>query len=182
MNIKLISRNLGCLIITIILITTPVSLTSITNRKINSFIQYKNNINLNNPPDDFYLTSDAESSEYDNSFNLNWTNSYGADNYSILHYNHFIYEFNDSLIILVNQSAISPYKVKMPNMNDETLYFVIIAYNESGYALSNCISVFFGFRFAIFFDPILFLIVIIGSVIIGISIGIWTLIQKRRVR
>ena len=182
MNIKLISRNLGCLIITIILITTPVSLTLITNRKINSFIQYKNNLNLNNPPGDFYLTSDAESSELDNSFNLSWTNSYGADNYSILYYNHFIYEFNNSLFILINQSAISPYKVQMPNMNDGFLYFVIIAYNESGYTLSNCISVYFGLRFAILFDPILTLILVIGSVIIFISIGIWTLIQKRRVR
>lgn len=182
MNIKFISRNLRCLIITIVLITTLVSLTSITNRKINSFIQYKNNPKLNNPPSDFLLTSDAESPEFDNTFNLNWTNSYGADNYSILYYNHFIYEFNYSLIILINQSAISPYKVQMSNMNDKTLHFVIIAYNESGYTLSNCISVYFGFRFAIFFDPILFLIVIIGLVIISISIGIWTLIQKRRGR
>ena len=182
MNIKLISRNLGCLIITIILITTPVSLTLITNRKINSFIQYKNNLNLNNPPGDFYLTSDAESSEFDNSFNLSWTNSYGADNYSILYYNHFIYEFNNSLFILINQSAISPYKVQMPNMNEETLYFVIIAYNESGYTLSNCISVYFDFLADIFLDPIFFLILFIGIVTISTSIGIWTLIQKRRGR
>ena len=179
MNIKLISRNLGCLIIAIVLITTPVSLTSITNRKINSFIQYKNKANLNNPPDDFYLTSDAESSEFDNSFNLSWTNSYGADNYSILYYNHFIYEFNDSLSILVDQSAISPHRVQMPNMNDGTLYFVIIAYNESGYTLSNCISVYFDSRTYFFFDPILLWIITIGTTTIIIIIGI---IQKRRGR
>lgn len=179
MNIKFISRNLRCLIITIVLITTLVSLTSITNRKINSFIQYKNNPNLNNPPSDFLLTSDAESSEFDNTFNLNWTNSYGADNYSILYYNHFIYEFNYSLIVLVNQSAISPHRVQMPNMNNKTLHFVIIAYNESGYTLSNCISVYFGLRTYFFSDPILLWIITIGSVTIIIIIGI---IQKRRGR
>ena len=179
MNIKLISRNLGCFIITIVLITTLVSLTSITNRKINSFIQYEKNANLNNPPSDFFLTSDAESSEYDDSFNLSWTNSYGADNYSILYYNLFNYEFNDSLIILVNQSAISPYNIQMPNMNDKTLYFVIIAYNESGYTLSNCISVYFGLRLGLFLDPILLLFIIIGLGVIVTSIGI---IQKIRSR
>ncbi len=53
-------------------------------------------IDPNAPPISFTLSTDAGSPDGDGRFNLIWTNSMGADNYSV--YNH------SSLIVGINQS------------------------------------------------------------------------------
>lgn len=166
MILKLRSIRLSYFIITILLIITPVFLISRVRKEINSFVQDKHRINLNAPPGSFYLTTDAENHNADYPFNLTWTNSDGADNYSVFYYSHFINEFNSSLINMINQTAVSPCEVQMPSFTMGRYHFVIVAYNRSGYTLSNCISIYFiDDKLYFFFHPLLLLIIVIGIVI-----------------
>ncbi len=86
-------------------------------------------------PGAFTLTSDADSPDIDGAFNLTWTASDGADNYSVFSYNRFITWINDSTTIYANQSAIPPFPIIELESGD--YYFVVVAYNEAGDTLSN---------------------------------------------
>jgi branched-chain amino acid transport system substrate-binding protein len=94
------------------------------------------NVTVDRPgPDNFMLTSDADALDTDGAFNLNWTVSKNADNYSIYRYNRFITEINGSLNIEANQTAISPFPIT--GLSSGNYYFVVVAYNETGETLSN---------------------------------------------
>lgn len=89
-------------------------------------------------PSSFILSSDAENPDTDGIFNLNWTNSDRADNYSLYTYDKYITEINGSLSLLSDQMAVSPYEI---NVNDGTYYYIVVAHNNYGDALSNCIEI-----------------------------------------
>ncbi len=97
-------------------------------------------INVERPrPGNFTLTSDAGNPDTDGSFNLTWTDSEGVDNYSIFTYNHFITEINESVTILANQTATSPFPIT--GLSSGNYYFVVIAYNATGETISNNVNV-----------------------------------------
>jgi len=86
-------------------------------------------------PGNFTLSSDADAPDTDGAFNLIWTDSEGADNYSVYMFDKFITEINESLTLLANQTAISPFPIS-GLLNDE-YYFTILAYNENGATMSD---------------------------------------------
>ncbi|MFX1281838.1 MAG: ABC transporter substrate-binding protein [Promethearchaeota archaeon] len=90
-------------------------------------------------PGVFTLTSNAGYPDIDGMFDLSWTASDGADNYSIYIYDKFISEFNESLTNLADQDALSPFSIS--GWPDGVHYFVVIAYNATGERMSNCISI-----------------------------------------
>ena len=90
-------------------------------------------------PANFILSSDADNPESDGKFNLSWTISVGADKYSIFVYDKYITVINNSLINLASQIELSPYEISI--LLDGIYYYVIVAYNNLGYTVSNCISV-----------------------------------------
>ena len=90
------------------------------------------------PPGSFTLTTDADTPDTDGSFSLIWTNSAGADNYSVYLFDRYITQINNSLTILANQTAVSPYFI---TLNSGIHYFLVIVYNKTGFTLSNCVSV-----------------------------------------
>ena len=96
-------------------------------------------INVSDTPGPFTLSSDAEDPEIDGKFNLTWTDSDGADTYSIYSYNKTIIDLNSSLT-LIYQNATSPFEVIAEPLIGR--YYIVVAYNESGYTFSNCIYVF----------------------------------------
>ena len=91
------------------------------------------------PPGSFTLSSDAGIPDTDGSFNLIWTDSAGADNYSVYVHDSYITEFNDSLTLLTDQTANSPYLIS--GLSNGTYYYIVEAYNLTGSRLSNCISI-----------------------------------------
>ncbi len=86
-------------------------------------------------PGNFSLFSDADDPDPDGAFDLIWTDSEGADNYSVYMFDKFITEINESLTLHANQTAISPFPIS-GLLNDE-YYFTILAYNENGATMSN---------------------------------------------
>jgi hypothetical protein len=95
-----------------------------------------NDIHVSIPgPGSFILSTDAKTPDKDGKFNLFWTNSERAENYSVLHYSHNIVEINDSLTFLANQTAFSPFSINIKKSGD--YYFTVAAYNELGHTLSN---------------------------------------------
>ncbi len=90
-------------------------------------------------PGDFTLNSDAESPDKDGIFNLIWTSSMGADNYSVYTSLNYITEINQSLTILAEQNATSPFSIS--GLENGTYYYVIVAYNENGNIVSNTIKI-----------------------------------------
>ncbi len=75
----------------------------------------------------------------DGNFDLTWTASSGASNYSIYQYSGFITEINGSLILLENE--ITDLSLTLSEYSDGTYYFIVVAYNDYGDTLSNCITV-----------------------------------------
>ena len=86
----------------------------------------------------FTLTSDADNPDTDGIFNLSWTSSKGALNYSIFSYDKYITEINGSLTLLEDQTATSPYAI---NISTGTYYYVVVAHNNVSNVLSNCIKI-----------------------------------------
>ncbi|MEJ2249397.1 MAG: extracellular solute-binding protein [Candidatus Lokiarchaeota archaeon] len=90
-------------------------------------------------PGIFTLTTDAENPDSDGTFHLTWTSSEWAENYSIYMYNRVITKINQSLTLITNQSANSPYLITGLDIGE--YYYVIVAYNDLGSTLSNCVKV-----------------------------------------
>lgn len=91
------------------------------------------------PPYSFTLTTDADIPDLDGSFNLTWTDSLYAENYSIYFYNGFITEINSSVTLLADQNATSPYLIS--GLSDGVYYYIVVAYNKFGEIKSNNIMV-----------------------------------------
>ena len=97
-------------------------------------------VNVSLPlPEPFTLQSNANDPDPDGSFSLVWTTSEGANNYSVYVYNNYIININQSLTLLASQDAISPYSIS--RLINGTYYYIIVAYNEFGSTLSNCIKI-----------------------------------------
>ena len=92
-----------------------------------------------NPPGSFTLSSTADSPDTDGNFDLTWTSSSGADNYSVYMDDSYITQIDGSLTLLADQDATSPYPIT--GLTSGTYYFIVVAYNETGYTLSDCLQV-----------------------------------------
>ncbi len=98
-------------------------------------------VNVERPrPGNFTLTSDAESPDIDGAFNLNWSISEGADNYSVFSYNRLITVINDSTTIYANQSNIL--SLPISGLENGHYYFAVVAYNGTGETMSNNVYVY----------------------------------------
>ena len=113
---------------------------------------FTNRIKVSELPSSFILSTDADNPDDDGAFHLIWTDSKGADNYSIYSYNNTITELNDTLTIINYQNATSPHYFYSRDYKI-AIYFIVVAYNESGYTLSNCISIDIELRAYFIMDP-----------------------------
>ncbi|MFX1346138.1 MAG: ABC transporter substrate-binding protein [Promethearchaeota archaeon] len=86
-----------------------------------------------NPPGLFNLFENADDPDTNGVFDLIWTTSAGADNYSVWQSTY------SGTKVIAHQNATSPYTVSGLENGEYT--FVVIAYNESGFTLSNYINV-----------------------------------------
>jgi peptide/nickel transport system substrate-binding protein len=87
----------------------------------------------------FSLTSDAGTPDDNGNFDLNWTASADATNYSVYEYSGYINDINGSLTPLT--SEITELGLTLSGFLDGIYYFIVVAHNEYGDTLSNCISV-----------------------------------------
>ncbi|MBY9004458.1 MAG: hypothetical protein KGD73_10835 [Candidatus Lokiarchaeota archaeon] len=90
-------------------------------------------------PGPFILSSDADDPDEDGSFTLSWTESEEADSYSIYQHSSFITEITGELILLAD--GITDLELVLDGYPDGTYYFIVVAHNEYGDTLSNCIQV-----------------------------------------
>ena len=86
------------------------------------------------PPGDFTLEHDADNPDYDGKFNLNWTDSGGADNYSVYMSNSPIIYISKKFDLLAYQTATSPFPI---SLKQGDYYFSVVAYNKSGETMSS---------------------------------------------
>ena len=87
------------------------------------------------PPETFHLTSNADNPDKDGAFNLTWTVSHGADNYSVYISDTQIVKIDENLKIIAYQNATSPCLIS--GMLTGGYYFIVVAYNDSGETISN---------------------------------------------
>lgn len=94
---------------------------------------------------DFQLNWAAVNGEYqptyydeDGKFNLIWSESAEADNYSIYRSQDYITEVDETLICMAYQNATTPYPINMSQFQGD-FYFLTVAHSKSGITLSNCI-------------------------------------------
>jgi parallel beta-helix repeat protein len=107
----------------------------------NNFANISSNcivVNINRSLQSYSLTSNADVPDSNGLFDLIWTESLNADNYSIYEYNTFITEINDSLTIIEEQVDVLFYNL---SKDDGVYYYIVIAYNELGNLSSNCIQI-----------------------------------------
>ncbi|MFX0012172.1 MAG: ABC transporter substrate-binding protein, partial [Candidatus Hermodarchaeota archaeon] len=92
-----------------------------------------------NLPGPFTLSSTAGSPDNDGIFDLTWTSSNYADNYSVYEYSSYITVINGSLTTL--SSEMVGLTLPLSGYSTGTYYFIIVAHNENGDTMSNCIQV-----------------------------------------
>ncbi|MFX1371937.1 MAG: hypothetical protein ACFFCE_08760 [Promethearchaeota archaeon] len=91
-------------------------------------------------PGDFTLDSDALDLDPDGNFTLTWDFSDRANSYSVYVYSDPIDESNiDSATLLATGITDNFYQIT--DYLNGTYYFIVVAYNDYGYTLSNCIEV-----------------------------------------
>jgi branched-chain amino acid transport system substrate-binding protein len=130
-------------------------------------------------PEPFSLSSTAGNPDTDGEFELEWTQSARADNYSVFRYNNNIITINESLILLSNQTAISPRNISISGLTNGKYFFVVAAFNEMGYTLSNNVYIIVKSPFDMTFISII-LIVSISSVVGVASIFLIRAYTKRK--
>ena len=91
------------------------------------------------PPSTFILTSNADSPDVDGNFVLTWIVSTDASNYSVYGYPGYITEINGSLIPIAEE--ITELELLFTEYTDGIYYFVVVAHNDQGDTLSNCIEI-----------------------------------------
>jgi len=128
-------------------------------------------VKYNSLPGSFTLSAD--------SFNLMWSASTDAKNYSIYMHKRPIIEINDNILLPANNN-ITAQTYTVPALDDGIYYFIIIAYNKFGNTTSNYIEICIYFPY--FENTIYYflftLIIIISSVLIGIEILMFILSIK----
>ncbi|MFX1488892.1 MAG: ABC transporter substrate-binding protein [Promethearchaeota archaeon] len=92
-----------------------------------------------NLPGPFTLFSTAGTPDNDGIFDLTWTSSSYADNYSVYEYSSYITVINGSLTTL--NSEMVGLTLPLSGYSTGTYYFIVVAHNENGDAVSNCIQV-----------------------------------------
>lgn len=90
-------------------------------------------------PGNFFLNTTADFPDPDGAFNLTWTPSYGADNYSIYHSSEPITYIHDGLDLLADKNGTSPHSIS--GLGGGMHYYLVVAYNESGQTFSNLMPV-----------------------------------------
>lgn len=90
-------------------------------------------------PGPFFLSSDAHKPETEGMFNLTWTASDFADNYSIYAHNKFITKINMSVTLL--EQGINGLSYPITGLTNGTYYYKVLAYNDVGNRSSNCLSI-----------------------------------------
>jgi len=91
------------------------------------------------PSEDFVLSSNAGDPDADGNFTLNWTSSSRANNYSVYLYSSYITEINGSLTILIDETG--DLTLPLTGYTNGTYYFIVVAHNDYGDTLSNCIYI-----------------------------------------
>ena len=89
------------------------------------------------PPKSFELTTDTSEIDKDGNFYLIWNESKGADNYTVFIHNEEITEINETLISLINNTIELSFLVS--GLKSDKYYFIVVAYNQYGQLVSNCI-------------------------------------------
>jgi len=90
-------------------------------------------------PGDFTLSSDAGTPDTDGSFTITWTSSDEATNYSVYRHFSYITEINENLTLLADE--IPDLSLSLSGYLNGTYYFIVVAHNENGDTLSNCIEI-----------------------------------------
>lgn len=91
------------------------------------------------PPDEFTLNNITQIPNTNGIVNLTWNESRGATNYSI--YVHDTYIFNVTLEGTLAAEGINTTFYLIKNLTNDDYYYVIVAINEAGQIISNCIHV-----------------------------------------
>jgi len=90
------------------------------------------------PPGDFTLKYDADNLDDDGKFNLSWTDSEGADNYSVYMSDNSMTYISKSFDLFAYQTATTPFSMAL---KQGEYYFRVVAYNETGETMSSQIHV-----------------------------------------
>ncbi|MFW9865555.1 MAG: ABC transporter substrate-binding protein [Candidatus Thorarchaeota archaeon] len=90
-------------------------------------------------PGPFTLSSTAGSPDNDGDFDLTWTSSSNADNYTVYEYSSYITVINGSLTTLGSEMVCLT--LPLSGYSTGTYYFIVVAHNENGDTLSNYIQV-----------------------------------------
>ncbi|GAH70603.1 unnamed protein product [marine sediment metagenome] len=91
------------------------------------------------PPGDFILSSNAGTPDDDGNFDLTWESADGALTYSVYEYSSYITEINGSLTLL--GAGITDLSLALSGYTNGLYYFIVVAHNNYGETLSNCIEV-----------------------------------------
>ena len=87
----------------------------------------------------FTLFSNTGNPDNDGNFDLTWIASSGANNYSVYRHFGYISEINGSLNLLAGE--IIDLTLGLEHYPSGTYYFIVVAHNNYGDTLSNCISI-----------------------------------------
>lgn len=101
----------------------------------------------------FNLTSDWDKPDPDGNFNLTWSTSDYANNYSIYMHNTFISEINESVSLL--DTGIKDLNYSISGLTNGIYYYKVVAFNDIGNQSSNCIDVDVKIAPQIIFSPTL---------------------------
>ncbi len=93
-----------------------------------------------NRPSNFVMDSDAENPDNDGSFTLTWNPASGAVNYTVYEYSGYITAINSSLGLPL-ASEITDLTLPLTGYSNGTYYFIVVAHNDNGDTLSNCLIV-----------------------------------------
>lgn len=90
------------------------------------------------PPGNFSLTTDAKNPDLDGTFNINWTDSFEVETYSIFQAEKPISEINVSVDLIAENLSNNSYSFH--NLPDNEYYFIIYAYSIGGNTSSNFVA------------------------------------------
>ncbi len=122
-------------------------------------------------PSPFLLSTDQ--------FNLFWTASTDAKNYSIYMSTNPIDEIDENLNVLIEGVTDNSYKI--PTLDDDSYYFIVIAFNSYDSMNSNSINIIIQFPQMenSTYDFLIFSVIITSVILIGLVISILYLSQEK---